>query len=194
MARSAVRTFAAGECRLSARGNRRLVHLRNADAAPNLPRSEGCLAAICVAVAYPLFIVANMVLLATAPYRIGTVASLSFDALFIFILVWDLLFIPLTVLSHRIVGDMMPMARSGTAPGRWGRVAVAVLCFGLAGFFAWGFHNRYWQWRNCIAQSHYFCQADGAWGASTGNRYWAAFVAVFLAAGLWLLPWRRRRG
>ena len=85
-------------------------------------RSEGCLAAICVAVAYPLFIVANMVLLATAPYRIGTVASLSFDALFIFILVWDLLFIPLTVLSHRIVGDMMPMARSGTAPGRWGRV------------------------------------------------------------------------
>ncbi len=152
--------------------------------------SVGCLAGFCAIATYPFFVIGTAILIATADFRIGTVASWNFPALFIYVGILDILFVPLTVLSHCIVRNMIRRTDSSVVLRAARPLSVALICFVLSGFFAWGFYDRYWQWRDCIAQAQFFCQIEGA--ASADNRYWAAFGAFFLLLGFVLLSALRR--
>ena len=65
-------------------------------------------AGLCTIAGYAIFMVAETLLAATAPFRITAMAGLSFLALAIFVFIWDIfLFAPLSAVSSCIVGGTL---------------------------------------------------------------------------------------
>lgn len=49
----------------------------------------------------------------------------------------------------------------------------------LAGFFLWLFHQRYWAWRDCIAEAASSCVTPDGDNLTAGGMVWIVPAAIF---------------
>lgn len=75
------------------------------------------------------------------------------------------------------------------------KTAAALL---LAGFCLWLFHERYWTWRDCIAEARSSCLTPGGDNLTSGGMIWivpaTTFGLIALRRILRRIAHARRRG
>ena len=79
-----------------------------------------------------------------------------------------------------------------SSPAR--HLAVAGAAFAPALVFAWLFYIRYWQWRECIAESLSSCVTPDGDNLTSGGMFWALPVIPLLLITVWQLHQARVRG